>query len=163
VVLVIADTGPINYLLLIEHIDILPKLFGTVILPTAVRDELADIGSPLPVRNWIADPPSWLDVRAAPSDKPAAESLTALDPGEVAAISLAIELRADLLLMDDREGVIAARREGFTVTGTLGVLSLAAERRLLDLAEAFNCLRRTNFRFRQEIMDQLLDKTVGEN
>ena len=49
------------------------------------------------------------------------------------------------------------------MTGTLGVLSLAAERRLLDLAEAFNRLKRTNFRFRQEIMDQLLGKTLGEN
>jgi predicted nucleic acid-binding protein len=162
-VLVIADTGPVNYLLLIEHINILPTLFGTVILPSAVRDELADIGSPPLVRDWIATTPPWLDVRATPSDKPTAESLTGLDPGEVAAISLATELRADLLLMDDREGVIAARREGFAVTGTLGVLSLAAERRLLDLAEAFNRLKRTNFRFRQEIMDQLLDRTFGEN
>lgn len=161
--LVIADTGPVNYLVLIGHIDILPTLFGTVILPSAVRDELADIGSPLMVRDWIADPPPWLDVRPTTSDKPVAKSFSALDPGEIAAISLAIELRADLLLMDDREGVIAARQHGFTVTGTLGVLSLAAERRLLDLAEAFDRLKRTNFRFRQEIMDQLLHRTLGEN
>jgi predicted nucleic acid-binding protein len=100
------------------------------------------------VRDWIADPPPWLDVRPTPCEKPRAESLTALDPGEVAAISIAVELRADLLLMDDREGVIAARREGFTVTGTLGVLSLAAERHLLNLAEAFERLKRPNFRFR---------------
>jgi len=156
-VLVIADTRPVNYLLLIGHIDILPILFGTVILPSAVRDELADIGSPLPVRNWIADAPAWLDVRPAPIDGPPAESM-ALDPGEVAAIRLAIELRADLLLMDDREGVIAARREGFAVTGTLGVLGLAAERGLIQLADAFERLKRTNFRYRQEIMDKLLKK-----
>jgi len=162
-VLVIADTGPINYLVLIGHIDILPTLFGTVILPSAVMDELADIGSPSPVRDWIANPPSWLDVRVTRCDETTVESLKALDAGEVAAILLAIELRADLLLMDDREGVIAARSEGFVVTGTLGVLSLAAERRILDLAEAFNRLRRTNVRFRQEIMDQLLGKTLGEN
>jgi len=162
-VLVIADTGPVNYLLLIGHIGILPTLFGTVIVPSAVRDELADIGSPPPVREWIADAPAWLEVRTARSDQPMAEALTALDTGEAAAIFLAIELRADLLLMDDREGVIAARREGFTVTGTLGVLSLAAERRPLDLAEAFNHLKRTNFRFRQEIMDQLLERGSGES
>lgn len=160
--LVIADTGPVNYLLLIGHLDILPTLFGTVILPSAVRDELADIGSPPLVRDWIAVPPPWLDVRATPSDRGTA-ALIALDPGEAAAISLAIELRADLLLMDDREGVIAARREGFTVTGTLGVLRLAAERRLLDLGEAFSRLKRTNFRIRQEIMDELLNTMVGEN
>lgn len=139
--LVIADTGPVNYLLLIGHIDILPELFGIVILPSAVRDELADIGTPLPARRWIANPPSWLDVRPAPSDCPNSESLKALDAGEVAAISLAIQLRADLLLMDDREGVAAARREGFTVTGTLSVLGLAAERGLVNLPDAFDGAR----------------------
>ena len=54
--LVIADTGPVNYLVLIGHIDILPRLFGTVILPSAVREELADLGSPPRVRDWIANP-----------------------------------------------------------------------------------------------------------
>lgn len=78
------------------------------------------MGSPPPVRDWIANPPSWLDVRLTASDETTVESLRALDAGEVAAILLAIELRADLLLMDDREGVIAARSKGFAVTGTLG-------------------------------------------
>jgi predicted nucleic acid-binding protein len=89
--------------------------------------------TPLSVRNWIADPPSWVDVRRAPGDRPLAESLKALDTGEAAAIALAIELRADLLLMDDREGMVAARREGLAVAGTLGALGLAAERGLINL------------------------------
>lgn len=161
--LIIADTGPVNYLLLIEHIDILPALFGSVILPSTVRDELADVGTPSVVRSWAAQLPSWVDVRSSRSDLPKTESLPGLDPGELAAIALAVELRADLLLMDDREGVIAARRKGFTVTGTLGVLSLAAERGLLNLAEAFDRLKRTNFRYRREIMDQLLGRTSREN
>ena len=161
--LVIADTGPVNYLLLTGQIEILPKLFGTVILPSAVRDELADIGTPVSVRNWISDPPEWVDVRPVPGDCPLTEALKALDIGEAAAIALAIELRADLLLMDDREGVIAARLEGFAVTGTLGVLGLAAERGLINLADAFERLKRTNFRYRQEIMDQLLKKRSDSN
>lgn len=110
------------------------------------------------MRKWIADPPLWVDVRQVSSDCLAAESLKALDSGEAAAISLAIELHADLLLMDDREGVIAARREGFAVTGTLGVLCLAAERRLIKLADAFERLKCTNFRYRQEILNRLLEK-----
>ena len=159
--LVIADTSPVNYLLLIGHINILPKLFGTVILPSAVRDELADMGTPLPVRNWIARAPSWLEVRPASKECSNAESLQALDAGEAAAISLAIQLRADLLLMDDREGVAVARRAGFTVTGTLGVLGLAAERGLLNLPEAFERLKRTSFRYRSEVMEQLLRRFLG--
>ena len=155
--LVIADTGPVNYLLLVGHIDILPALFGNVILPSVVRDELQDPGTPLLVRDWIAHPPSWVDVRLATSD-PDAVALKGLDAGEAAAIALAVELAADLLLMDDREGVIAARRKGFAVTGTLGVLDLAAERGLLNLGEAFDRLKRTNFRCPQGIMDHLLNR-----
>lgn len=155
--LVIADTGPVNYLLLVGHIDILSALFGNVILPSVVRDELKDPGTPLVVRNWIAHPPPWVDVRLTTSD-PDAVALKGLDAGEAAAITLAVELDADLLLMDDREGVVAARRKGFAVTGTLGVLGLGAERDLLNLGEAFDRLRRTNFRCPKDVMDQLLTK-----
>ena len=131
--LVIADTGPVNYLVLVGHIEVLPPLFGKVILPSVVRDELTDAGTPLIVQNWIAHPPAWVDVRLTTSD-PDAVGLRGLDAGEAAAIALAMQLKADLLLMDDREGAIAARRSGFVVTGTLGVLALAAERGLVNLS-----------------------------
>ena len=85
-------------------------------------------------------------------------SLETLDAGEGAAIALAIELHAELLLMDDDEGVTVARAKGLTVTGTLGVLSRAAQRNLLNLADAFDRIKRTNFRFRQEIMDRFLNE-----
>lgn len=158
--LVVADTGPINYLLLIGHIEILPVLFKNVILPSVVRDELANSNAPLPVRNWITNPPSWVDVRetAGTFDD---TSLKRLDAGERAAILLAVELHADLLLMDDREGVIAARRKGFRVAGTLAVLTMAARRDLLSLADAFEHLKGTSFHYRQEIMDRFLDESLG--
>ena len=61
--LVIADTGPVNYLILIGHIDVLPALFEKVILPAIVRDELKHRKAPLAVQSWIADPPPWVEVR----------------------------------------------------------------------------------------------------
>jgi len=158
--LVIADTSPINYLLLIGHIDILPSLFEKVILPAAVWDELKHPKAPPVVRDWVAAPPPWVDVR--PSKPLLDASLEALDAGEGAAIALAIDLHADLLLMDDDEGVTAARRKGLEVTGTLGVLSRAAQLHLLDLADAFDRVKHTNFRFRQEIMDQFLNEISGQ-
>jgi predicted nucleic acid-binding protein len=111
--IVVADTGPINYLILIGHIDVLPVLFERVILPSVVRDELTDPQAPLPVQNWIAAPPGWLDVRQATSMNDV--SLASLDDGEKAAITLAIEFHADLLLMDERRGVRIARSKGFRV------------------------------------------------
>ena len=58
--------------------------------------------------------------------------------------------------MDDRDGVLVARSKGFRVAGTLGILSMAAERSIVDLAEAFERIKRTSFHYRQETMDQLL-------
>lgn len=157
--LVIADTSPINYLLLIGYIEILPALFDRVILPSAVWDELKHPKAPPVVQNWVAAPPPWVDVRPSIPFQDAA--LEALDAGEGAAIALAIELHAELLLMDDEEGVTAARGKGLEVTGTLGVLSLAGQRHLLDLADAFNRMKKTNFRFRQEILDGFLREISG--
>jgi len=67
--LVIADTGPINYLVLIGNIGLLPILFENVILPSAVEAELTDPDAPPAVRNWIAHPPAWLDIHEAPSSQ----------------------------------------------------------------------------------------------
>jgi predicted nucleic acid-binding protein len=79
-----------------------------------------------------------------------------LDPGEHDAILLALDVNADLVVMDDREGVEEARRLGLTVTGTLGVLDRAAERGLIDLPSAISALRYTNFRIDPSLLDQLL-------
>ena len=158
--LVIADTGPINYLLLIGHIEILPTLFEKVTLPSAVSDELMHPDTPPSVRHWSADLPGWVEVRHTRSHLTDV-SLAELGAGETAAITLAAELNADLLLMDDRRGVIAALRRGLTVTGTMGLLARAAKGGIIDLADAFAKLKRTNFRYRQEIMDALLKEMDG--
>jgi predicted nucleic acid-binding protein len=133
-----------------------------VFLPTAVRDELAHSEAPAAVRAWVENPPSWLEVRAAPVlDDPA---LLSLDDGERAAIALAVALTADLILIDDRAGVTVARAKGFAVTGTLGLLDLAARRGLLKLRDAFTRLRATNFRYPPEVMAALLaQEDKGQN
>jgi predicted nucleic acid-binding protein len=154
--LVVADTGPLNYLVLIGAIEVLPKLFEQILVPVAVYGELAHADAPAPVRAFIAQKPAWLEVRANPDrTNDDAFGLT-LDEGERAAITLATSIGADLILIDDREGVAVAYRHGLTVTGTLGVLDLAARRGLLDLSTSFARLRATNFRYPPEIMDALL-------
>jgi chaperonin GroES len=85
--------------------------------------------------------------RSAHSQDPSLEKLGA---GERDAIDLAVELHGDLLRMDDQTGVIAARGKGLEVIGTLAVLALAAQDRLVNLADAFDRIKRTNFRYRQE-------------
>lgn len=118
--LVIADTGPINYPILIGHIDILPGLFEKATLPAAVRDELQHRKAPPAVQRWIADPPSWAEVHKTAHIHDV--SMDNLDAGEEGALAIGVELHTDLILMDDREGVRIARSKGFRVAGTLGVL-----------------------------------------
>jgi hypothetical protein len=66
--LVVADTGPLNYLVLIEAIELLPKLFEKVFAPEAVRAELLDQDAPAVVRAWAAQPPDGL--RRGPFPRP---------------------------------------------------------------------------------------------
>jgi predicted nucleic acid-binding protein len=160
--LVIADTGPLNYLILISQIGLLPVLFEKVVLPITVQRELTSGRAPPPVRHRATNLPYWAQVRDAPPSQSEDNSLKGIDAGEKAAIQLALSLSADLLLMDDRKGVIAAQRKGLRVTGTLGILDLAAERGLSDFARAVERLRQTNFRVPQALLDSLLKKRKEE-
>lgn len=110
--LVIADTGPVNYLILIGHIEVLSALFEKVILPAAVRDELISLKAPPEVQQWSSALPAWVEVRDAPIHLMEDVSLQGIDAGEKAAIVLAASLHAGLLLMDDRKGVNAAEKKG---------------------------------------------------
>jgi predicted nucleic acid-binding protein len=60
--LVVADTSPVSYLLILDHIDILPRLFGRVFVPEAVHKELCHPSAPPRVREWAAGVPDWLEV-----------------------------------------------------------------------------------------------------
>ena len=153
--LVVADTAPLNYLILIGHVNLLSALFGIIVIPEAVRDKLNHLQTPRPVRQWIARPPDWVEIVASNFDS-SDPDLDRLDEGERAAIMVALRIRADLILMDDRDGVIVARSKGFAVTGTLGILDLAARRGIITLEAALERLKATNFRCRPEIMDALL-------
>ncbi len=73
-----------------------------------------------------------------------------------AAISLGVSLKADLILIDERRGSAAALGKGIEVTGTLGILDLAAKRKLIDLPQAIERLKQTNFRYRKQMIEELL-------
>lgn len=117
--------------------------------------------APVAVRSWIAAAPSWFDVR--PSPPTADPALAQLHAGEKAAIGLALELHAEILLIDERRGVRVARSKGLRVAGTLAILSMAARHDLLNLPDAFDRLKRTSFHYRQDIIDQFLKENTGQS
>ena len=156
---VVADTGPPHYLLLVEQIGLLPELFGRVTVPTSVHAELLHPGAPALVRRWAASPSAWLTV--APASAPDDPVFGRLDDGEAAAIALALDTGADLVLMDDCAGVAIAREKGLTVIGTIGILDLAAGRDLIDIAAVVARLKSTNFRYRPALPDELTSRHRG--
>jgi len=157
--MVIADATPLRYLILIEAAAILPALYGRILIPQRVADELQRPRTPLPVRQWMATTPAWLEIHM-PQLAPE-RALARLGAGERDAIVLAQELRADLLIMDDWDGREAAEQRAFTVIGTLGVLDAAAARHLLALPEVLTRLQATNFRMTPDIVQRLLERDAA--
>jgi predicted nucleic acid-binding protein len=152
---VVADTGPLNYLILIEAVDLLPRIFSEVSIPSGVRDELSHPKAPIAVSSWIADPPEWLNivsVGSLPSISP-----SVLDQGENQAIALAFQQQADIVI-DDRAGVLQARKMNLEAIGTLAVLVRAAQRGWVQLPEMFRRLRATSFRSPVHLMARMLEE-----
>ncbi len=151
--LVVADTTPLRYLVEIGYESLLPQLFTQVWIPGAVARELQGKGTPEIVRQWTGRLPAWVEVRELVH--PAFEhEASGLDRGEWEAIQLAREIHANLLLIDERPGARVAREQGFTVTGTLGVLVEAAQSGFVSIDEALARLANTNFRRTDELFEQ---------
>jgi len=99
--IVVSDTSPLNYLILIHCETLLKALFGKVAVPTAVLTELQSEGAPQKIRNWLTHMPDWIEVRQA--DMPESY-LPNLGLGEREAIYLAHSVGADALLIDESAG-----------------------------------------------------------
>jgi predicted nucleic acid-binding protein len=158
--LAVADTSPINYLLLIQCETLLPALYTRVVIPSAVWHELQDPDTPSTVRAWVAHPPAWFAVQPLQYELPATE-MPDLGDGEREAIVLAQELHADIVLIDEGDGRREAQRRALTMTGTLGVLERAAIRGLIDLPRVLARLQSTTFRARPELFQDLLARDAA--
>ena len=130
--IVISDTSVITNLAAIQHLQLLSQLYNQVIIPEAVYCELVDIEHPVPGTIEVQSV-SWLEVRQV-RDFPTLKRLqndAKLDPGESEAIALALELSADLLLIDERRGRAEANRLGLRITGLLGILVEAKSQNII--------------------------------
>lgn len=151
--MIIADTGPLNYLVRTGNIELLPRLFGIVYIPFEVQQELKHERTPDDVRAWISQPPSWL-VLSVPA--PYIVTETGLHPGELAAIALAERLGRQTLLIDDRRGKQEAILRGLPVIGTVGILYQAGVSGFVDFEEQLAALLRTNFHLSVALRDRYL-------
>ena len=154
--MVVSNTSPLNYLILIEAIDVLPQLYERVIIPLSVYQELRAPETPEMVRSWIERHPAWLEIS---SETGSVDSeLASLHAGEREAISLALHLQADALVIDERQGRHEAEKRGLKVIGTIGVLVSAHERGFLDIHDSISRLRQTSFHVSPKLLASVLQR-----
>lgn len=150
--IVVSDTTPLRYLAVLGHLELLPRLFGSVHCPAAVIKECSHPRAPAALREWAEQPPAWLIVSEV--DEVAVDLRDALDAGEAAAITLAQRLQAEVILIDEQEGRRCALARGFVTAGTLNILAQAGMRDWIDFHAAIERLRTaTNFRATQAVID----------
>jgi len=151
---IIADATVFRYLVIVDATDILPVLFGTVLVPPAVVRELQHASTPARVQAWWRTVPLWVQIQ--PPRLPPDPALHYLGEGEQEAIRLMDEQQAPLLMTDDRNAYNAAVARGLAVTRTLRVLEIAAERGLLDLPTIMAQLRTAGFYMPEDVVDEML-------
>ena len=160
--IVVSDTTPLRHLIAIGKVDLLRKVYGAVVVPLTVWSELQAESTPSAVKTWLQSAPDWLQVRCARDLLPGDASLNILDQldaGEREAIRLALELKADLLLMDEADGRSLALGLGLPVTGTLGLLERADVLGVLsDLPVTLARLEASGFYLSARLRESVLDR-----
>jgi uncharacterized protein len=122
--LVVSDTSPISNLIQVELLDLLHLLYGQIIIPKAVYEELCEIQS----QKELIDNLNWIHIEIAQNISMVQELENDLDKGESESIALAIELNADFLIIDELKGRKIAETHGIKIVGLLGSLLKAKEK-----------------------------------
>jgi uncharacterized protein len=130
--IVISDTSPIANLIQIDKLDLLNRVFGEVIIPPAVHQEILGLSS-FGVDLNAYTSATWISVVSPKHDPTFHQLRQTLDEGESEAIALARELNADWLLIDERAGTASAEKLGLHTIGLIGVLIKAKEKALIPL------------------------------
>jgi len=161
--IVISDTSAITNLAAVELLELLHILYDRVVIPQAVYDEMTALGYQVPGTVEVQNL-DWIETQSV-SDRLRVEALQAkLDLGEAEAIVLALELDADLLLIDERRGRKEALEQGVTkISGLLGILQEAKAKGLISTIKPVldRLISENNFRISDRLYHALL-QSAGE-
>ncbi len=160
--IVVSNTSPLVNLAVVGQLDLLRQLYGRVVIPQAVRDEIVigGAGQPGAVEVERLD---WIETRQASNLTAVASLQLQVDQGEAEAIALAVELKADLLLLDERKGRAIASKLGLARIGLLGVLVEARAKGLIPAIKPVvdALIGKAGFWISKELYDRVL-QVAGE-
>ena len=129
--IVASNASPLAALSFIQQLDLLRELYKTLLVPEAVCQEVAVAGAGQPGRAAVLQA-DWIERCSVTNRQLVIALLQDLDPGEAEAIALAVEVNADLLIMDERLGRRTAHHFGLNVVGVVGILIEAKRRGVIQ-------------------------------
>lgn len=161
----VSNASPILNLAVIGRLSLLHDQFGEILIPNAVLEELRiqeDLPGSQAMREALKE--EWLRIQEVSDQSLVRVLQRELDNGEAAAITLAVQVKAEWILLDEKEGRKIAKSLGLKVTGILGILLRARhEGRLPSMQKVMDQLRdRAGFRIGAELYADLMRKS-GEN
>lgn len=158
--LVVSNSSPIIHLAKLGRLAILKEFYGSLTVPDMVWQECTVSGKGRAEVARITEA-TWIK-KVTVQDRIVTILRHEIDYGEAEAIALALERKADLLLLDDAEAREKARLYNITITGTLGILLRARKELLIpSLRETLCELASTGFWLHDKLAARLLAE-VGE-
>ena len=133
---VVSDASPLINLVRIGKLGLLRHLYGELSIPEAVWREVVAEGAGQPGADEI-EAATWIKAQAVKNVQLVQALQQELDAGEAEAIALAVEMGAELLLMDERLGRDTARHLGLHFTGLIGVLVEAKRKGLIQKVKPY--------------------------
>ncbi len=159
--IVVSNTSPILYLSSINHLNLLHQLYGEILIPLAVFNEITDIGN-TDESAKIVPTLSWIKTQIVNNQPLVNQLKIELDKGESEAIALALELKANRLIIDERLGRKIATQSGLSIIGVLGILIAAKQRKLIESVKPLldSLIQETGFWIEEKLYKEVLHNVV---
>lgn len=141
---VVANSSPLVHLSAVDRLGILKALFKEIIIPRQVYDEVVIAGKGKPGSKEVKKS-KWIKVCDVSDPFALSAYRSRLGAGEAACIVLALEINADLVILDDKSARLEAELQGLQLTGTIGVLLAAAQKGLIDFQNVLLSLVNSGF------------------
>lgn len=159
---IVSNSSPIIHLAKIGRLDLLQLLFDTIMIPRAVYRECVVEGGNRPEVELIKNA-KWIRVIEVEDTNLVKLLKAQIDEGESETIALALEIGADVVLLDDYEAREKGKLFGLQITGTVGILLKARKEGLIkNLKKEIKNLQLSGFWLREKFIKEIL-KTVGES
>lgn len=160
--IIVSDTSPISNLAMVGQLNLMQQLYGTILIPTAVYEELLDKRAGEIVITAVQSA-TWLKIQPVQNQELVNELRNRVNVGEAEAIALGIEVKASRLLIDERLGRQTATEFGLKIIGVLGILLAAKRQNLITAIKPIidDLMTQANFRISSKLYIDVLN-TAGE-